>query len=33
MGRTSVRTAAVVTLAALFAGTATASFGAVPERR
>ncbi len=30
MGRTSVRTAAVVTLAALFAGTATASFGAVP---
>ena len=31
MGRTSVRTAAVVTLAALFTGTATASFGATPE--
>ncbi len=31
MGRTSVRAAAVVTLAALFAGTATASFGAAPE--
>ncbi|HEY9307170.1 MAG TPA: S8 family serine peptidase [Microbacterium sp.] len=31
MGRSSVRAAAVVTLAALFAGTATASFGAVPE--
>lgn len=31
MGRSSVRAAAVVTLAALFTGTATASFGAVPE--
>jgi subtilisin family serine protease len=31
MGRTSVRAAAVVTLAALFAGTATASFAAAPE--
>ena len=31
MGRTSVRAAAVVTLAALFTGTATASFGATPE--
>ena len=31
MGRTSLRTAAVVTLAALFTGTASASFGAVPE--
>ncbi|MBW9109771.1 S8 family serine peptidase [Microbacterium ureisolvens] len=31
MGRSSVRTVAVVTLAALFTGTATASFGAVPE--
>ncbi len=31
MVRSSVRTAAVVTLAALFTGTATASFGAVPE--
>ncbi|WP_203581020.1 S8 family serine peptidase [Microbacterium hibisci] len=31
MGRTSVRAAAVVTLAALFTGTATASFGAAPE--
>lgn len=31
MGRSSVRTAAVVTLAALFTGTATASFGATPE--
>ncbi|MDF2555454.1 MAG: hypothetical protein K0R60_1349, partial [Microbacterium sp.] len=30
MGRSSVRAAAVVTLAALFTGTATASFGAVP---
>ena len=30
MGRTSVRAAAVVTLAALFAGTATASFAAPP---
>lgn len=31
MGRSSVRAAAVVTLAALFTGTASASFGAVPE--
>ncbi|GAA5201355.1 S8 family serine peptidase [Microbacterium jejuense] len=31
MGRTSLRAAAVVTLAALFTGTASASFGAVPE--
>ncbi|NLP85036.1 S8 family serine peptidase [Microbacterium sp. CFH 90308] len=31
MGRSSVRAAAVVTLAALFTGTATASFGAAPE--
>ena len=31
MGRSSVRAAAVVTLAALFTGTATASFGSVPE--
>jgi subtilisin family serine protease len=31
MGRSSVRAAAVVTLAALFSGTATASFGAPPE--
>ncbi len=31
MGRNSVRAAAVVTLAALFAGTASASFGAAPE--
>ncbi|WP_106815835.1 S8 family serine peptidase [Microbacterium timonense] len=31
MGRPSVRAAAVVTLAALFTGTATASFGATPE--
>lgn len=31
MGRISLRAGAVVTLAALFAGTATASFGAVPE--
>lgn len=31
MGRSSVRAAAVVTLAALFTGTATASFGAEPE--
>ena len=32
MSRTSVRAAAVVTLAALFTGTAaTASFGATPE--
>lgn len=31
MGRSSVRAAAVVTLAALFTGTATASFGATPE--
>ncbi|GAB2849497.1 S8 family serine peptidase [Microbacterium insulae] len=31
MGRTSVRAAAVVTLAALFTGTATASFAAAPE--
>ena len=31
MGRTSMRAAAVVTLAALFAGTATASFAATPE--
>lgn len=31
MGRTSVRAAAVVTLAALFTGTATAAFGATPE--
>ncbi|MCP2638516.1 S8 family serine peptidase [Microbacterium sp. HD4P20] len=31
MGRSSVRAAAVVTLAALFSGTATASFGAAPE--
>ncbi|KAF2415225.1 hypothetical protein B1729_00770 [Microbacterium sp. B35-04] len=30
MGRSSLRAAAVVTLAALFTGTATASFGAVP---
>ena len=30
MGRTSVRAAAVVTLAALFAGTATASFAQSP---
>ena len=31
MGRISLRAAAVITLAALFAGTATASYGAVPE--
>jgi hypothetical protein len=32
MGRTSVRAAAVITLAALFTGSAaTASFGAAPE--
>lgn len=31
MGRTSVRAAAVVTLAALFTGSATASFAAAPE--
>ena len=31
MGRSSVRAAAVVTLAALFTGTATASFGAATE--
>src|SRR5690349_10420025 len=31
MGKTSVRAAAVVTLAALFTGTATASFAAAPE--
>lgn len=31
MGRTSVRTAAVVTIAALFTGTASASFAASPE--
>lgn len=30
MGRTTLRAAAVITLAALFAGTATASFAAVP---